>query len=61
MRKQCKLYLILGLDDEFLVQRRESHLNSNFNRRKNRLVEITKENKNIYKRINCQKSFYSSL
>lgn len=41
-------------------ERRESHLNSFFNQRKNRLKDITKENKRIYERINSQTSLYSS-
>lgn len=49
-----------GLSREDLVQRKESHLNTYFNIRKNRLKEITKENKKIYVRINSQKSLYSS-
>ena len=40
-------------------QRRESYLNSQFNRRKNTLKEITKTNRKIYERINSQKSLYS--
>ena len=43
-----------------MVQRKESHLNTYFNIRKNKLKEITKENKQIYVRINSQKSLYSS-
>lgn len=49
-----------GLDDDFLLQRRENHLTTHFNTRKNRLLEITKENKHIHRRINAQKSLYSS-
>ena len=50
-----------GMDEEFLYMRKENHLNTHFNERKNRLKEITKENKQIYKRLNSQKSLYSSI
>jgi hypothetical protein len=43
-----------------LFLRKESHLNSCFNQRKNKLKEITHENKRIYVKINSQKSLYSS-
>jgi len=49
-----------GLSRADLDQRKESHLNTYFNIRKNRLKDITKENKKIYVRINSQKSLYSS-
>lgn len=52
--------LMQGLTGEELEQRRESHLNTYFNARKNKLKEITKVNKKIYVRINSQKSLYSS-
>ena len=51
---------IQGLSREALEQRRENHLNTYFNIRKNNLKNITKENKQIYVRINSQKSLYSS-
>lgn len=50
----------LGMNDEFLHNRKESYLNSQFNMRQNRLKEISKENKQIHNRINSQKSVYSS-
>ena len=40
--------------------RKESYLNSQFNMRQNKLKEISKENKQIYNRLNSQKSVYSS-
>jgi len=43
-----------------LFQRKESHLNTYFNQRRDRLKSITKENKLIYVKINSQKSLYSS-
>ena len=49
-----------GMSRQALSQRKESHLNTYFNIRKNKLKEITKENKQIYVRINSQKSLYSS-
>jgi hypothetical protein len=48
------------LSREALFQRKESHLNTYFNQRKNKLKEITHENKRIYVKINSQKSLYSS-
>jgi hypothetical protein len=38
--------------------RREQHLNSMFQIRKKRLTSISRENKKIYLRINCQNSAY---
>jgi hypothetical protein len=52
--------LVRGMNDNFLFLRRENHLNSQFNVRKNKLKEITKANKQLYKRLNTQKSFYSN-
>ena len=49
-----------GINDEFLHTRKESYLNSQFNMRQNKLKEISKENKQIYSRLNSQKSVYSS-
>ena len=40
--------------------RKESHLNTYFNKRKNKLKDIVQENKRIYVKINSQKSLYSS-
>lgn len=48
------------MNDHFLFQRKENHLNTCFNIRKNKLQEITKVNKQIYKRLNSQKSLYSN-
>lgn len=53
-------FRLQGLSKEALSQRKESHLNTYFNLRKNKLKDITKENKKIYVRINSQKSLYSS-
>lgn len=52
--------LVRGMNDNFLFLRKENHLNTHFNIRKNKLKEITKANKNIYQRLNTQKSFYSN-
>ena len=49
-----------GMNDEFLFMRKENHLNTQFNIRKNKLKEITQENKVLYQRLNSQKSLYSS-
>ena len=49
-----------GLDDRFLHLRKENHLNTYFNIRKNKLKETTIANKQLYKRLNSQKSLYSS-
>lgn len=51
---------VVGMNDHFLYQRKENHLNTCFNIRKNKLKEITKVNKNIYQKLNSQKSIYSS-
>ena len=51
---------ISGLNDEMLMRCKENHLNTQYNHRKTKLKEITKENKKIYKRINSQKSLYSN-
>jgi hypothetical protein len=53
-------YNVGGLSTEALGLRKESNLNTYYNLRKNRLKDITKENKKIYVRINSQKSLYSS-
>lgn len=52
--------LAKGMNDNFLFLRKENHLNTHFNLRKNKLKEITKANKQLYKRLNTQKSFYSN-
>lgn len=52
--------LVRGMNDNFLFLRKENHLNTQFNLRKNKLKEITKANKQLYKRLNTQKSFYSN-
>ena len=52
--------LINGMNDNFLFLRKENYLNTNFNIRKNKLREITKVNKQIYQRLNSQKSLYSN-
>lgn len=54
------VHLVRGMNDNFLFLRKENHLNTHFNIRKNKLKEITKANKNIYQRLNTQKSFYSN-
>lgn len=41
--------------------RKENHLNTHFNLRKTKLREITKQNKQLFHRINSQKSLYSSI
>lgn len=51
---------VAGMNDHFLYQRKENHLNTCFNIRKNKLKEITKMNRNIYQKLNSQKSIYSS-
>ena len=48
------------MNEQFLHQRKENHLNTCFNIRKNKLKEISKANQQIYKRINSQNSLYSS-
>lgn len=55
-----KTHLLPGLSKVELSQRKENYLNTYFNIRKNKLKEITKENKKIYDRINSQQSLYSS-
>lgn len=52
--------LMKGMNDHLLFLRKENHLNTQFNIRKNKLREITKTNKQIYQRLNTQKSFYSN-
>jgi hypothetical protein len=52
--------LVKGMNDNFLFLRKENHLNTQFNIRKNKLKEITKVNKQLYGRLNTQKSFYSN-
>lgn len=47
-----------NMNDEILVKRRESMLNSRYNQRFNLLKSITKENQKIYQRISSQKSMY---
>jgi hypothetical protein len=49
-----------GMNENLLLMRRENHLNTQFNLRKNKLKEITKANKQLYRRLNTQKSFYSN-
>jgi hypothetical protein len=49
-----------GMNENFLFLRKENHLNTQFNLRKNKLKEITKANKQLYRRLNTQKSFYSN-
>ena len=49
----------MQLNEQLITQRRENYLNSQFNRRRNTLKQMTKENKKIYERINSQKSLYS--
>lgn len=49
-----------GMNNNLLFLRKENHLNTQFNLRKNKLKEITKANKKLYKRLNTQKSFYSN-
>lgn len=51
--------LARGMNENFLFLRKENHLNTQFNLRKNKLKEITKANKQLYRRLNTQKSFYS--
>ena len=58
--KKVQTGLLVGMNDGFLHTRKESYLNSQFNMRKNRLRVISKENNQIYNRINSQKSVYSS-
>ena len=38
----------IQLNDQIMTQRRESYLNSQFNKRRNTLKQITKDNKKIY-------------
>jgi multidrug efflux pump subunit AcrB len=52
--------LTRGMNEQFLYMRKENHLNTCFNVRKNKLRELTKVNKQIYQRLNSQKSLYSS-
>lgn len=52
--------LVSNINDDFLFMRKENYLNTKFNIRKNKLKEITKENKQLHERINSQKSLYSS-
>lgn len=52
--------MVSNINDDFLFMRKENYLNTKFNIRKNKLKEITKENKQLYERINSQKSLYSS-
>lgn len=49
-----------GMNENLLFMRKENHLNTQFNLRKNKLKEITKANKQLYRRLNTQKSFYSN-
>lgn len=49
----------IHLNEQLMTQRRENYLNSHFNKRRNTLKQITRENKKIYQRINSQKSLYS--
>lgn len=50
-----------GMNEHFMCLRKENHLNSAFNIRKNKLKEITKANRQIYIKLNSQKSVYSSI
>ncbi len=52
--------LAKGMNDNFLFLRKENHLNTQFMLRKKKLKEITKTNKQIYSRLNSQKSLYSN-
>lgn len=52
--------LVKGMNDNFLFLRKENYLNTQFMMRKKKLKEITKTNKQIYNRLNSQKSFYSN-
>lgn len=49
-----------GMNAHFLYMRKENHLNTCFNLRKNKLKEMTKANKQLYQKLNMQKSMYSS-
>lgn len=60
LRKRSSNSRQSGLDSKTLLQRKESHLNTSYNQRKQRLVAITKDNRRIYERINSQKSLYCS-
>ncbi len=56
-----KTYAPTGnINEDFLFMRKENYLNTKFLIRKNKLKEITKENKQIHDRIGSQKSLYSS-
>jgi hypothetical protein len=56
-----KTYAVVSnINDDFLFMRKENYLNTKFLIRKNKLKEITKENKQLHDRINSQKSLYSS-
>lgn len=49
-----------GKTIKFHENRRESFLNSLYNKRRNELLRITKVNRKIYDRINSQQSLYAS-
>ena len=49
-----------GMNEHLLYLRKENHLNSLFNIRKNKLKETSKQNIKLYQKINSQKSLYSN-
>ena len=49
-----------GLNDHFLYLRKENHLNTCFNIRKNKLKEMTRANKQLFQKLTSQKSIYNS-
>jgi len=60
MRNRNSSGVAKGMNAHFLYLRKENHLNTYFNVRKNKLKEMTKANKKLYQKINNQKSMYSN-
>ena len=59
-KKRTQSGLSKGINEHFLFLRKENHLNTCYNMRKNKLKEITRANKDFYQKLNSQKSLYSN-
>ena len=59
--KEVRFIFYEDINDQLFQseRRKENYLNSKFNQRKEKLRQLTKDNKKIYERINSQKSLYS--